>query len=109
MNFFSPADVAQNYIQIGKSKANTPVLKAVILAVMAGLFIGISAIASTTVAVAVEPASLGKFLGAIIFPGGLTMVLIAGSELFTGNCLLIIPVLEKTIRLRRMLKSLVLV
>ena len=66
MNFFSPADVAQNYIQIGKSKANTPVLKAVILAVMAGLFIGISAIASTTVAVAVEPASLGKFLGAII-------------------------------------------
>ncbi len=109
MNFFSPADVAQNYIQIGRSKANTPLIKTIVLAIMAGLFIGISAIASTTVAVAVEPASLGKFLGAIIFPGGLTMVLIAGSELFTGNCLLIIPVLEKTIRLRRMFKNLALV
>ena len=109
MNFFSPADVAQNYIQIGKSKANTPTIKLIVLAVMAGLFIAISGIAATTVAVAVEPAALGKFLGAIIFPGGLTMVLIAGSELFTGNCLLIIPVLEKTIRLGKMIKNLVLV
>ncbi len=109
MNFFSPADVAQNYIQIGKSKANTPDAKTILLAVMAGLFIAIGGIAATTVAVAVEPAALGKFLGAIIFPGGLTMVLIAGSELFTGNCLLIIPVLEKAIRLRRMIKNLVLV
>ena len=109
MNFFSPADVAQNYISIGKSKANTPTVKLIVLAIMAGLFIAISGIAATTVAVAIEPASLGKFLGAIIFPGGLTMVLIAGSELFTGNCLLIIPVLEKAIRLRRMIKNLVLV
>ena len=109
MNFFSPADVAQNYISIGKSKANTPVIKTIILAIMAGLFIAIGGIAATTVAVAVKPAALGKFLGAIVFPGGLTMVLIAGSELFTGNCLLIIPVLEKSIQIRGMVKNLVLV
>lgn len=107
MNFFSPADVAQNYISIGKSKANTPTAKLVVLSIMAGLFIGIGGIAATTVAVAVKPEALGKLLGAIIFPGGLTMVLIAGSELFTGNCLLIIPLLEKAITGKSMFKSLV--
>lgn len=109
MNFFSPADVAQNYIQIGKSKANTPTAKLVILAILAGLFIAIGGIASTTVAVAIKPASLGKFLGALVFPGGLTMVLIAGSELFTGNCLLIVPLLEKAISLKKTIKHLILV
>ena len=108
MNFFSPADVAQNYIEIGRSKANTPTAKLIILAILAGLFVALGAIAATTVAVAVKPTSLGKFLGAIVFPGGLTMVLIAGSELFTGNCLLIIPFLEKAITAKKMIKSLVL-
>ena len=102
MNFFSPADVARNYIQIGKSKVNTPILKMIILAILAGAFIGVGGIASTTVAVAVEPPSLGKLLGACAFPGGLTMVLLAGSELFTGNCLLTIPLLEKEISFKGM-------
>lgn len=109
MNFFSPADVAQNYIQIGKSKVATPTAKLIVLAVLAGLFIAVGGIASTTVAVAVKPASLGKFLGAVVFPGGLTMVLIAGSELFTGNCLLVIPLLDKAISFKGLVKNLVLV
>lgn len=33
------------------------------------------------------------------------MVVLAGSELFTGNCLLIIPLLEREIRLRALLRS----
>ncbi len=105
MNFFSPNDVARNYIQIGKSKVNTPTGKMIILAVMAGVFIAIGGISATTVAVAVEPASLGKLLGAVVFPGGLTMVLIAGSELFTGNCLLIIPLLDKAVTFKGVLKN----
>ena len=37
------------------------------------------------------------------------MVLIAGSELFTGNCLLTIPLLEKEITVSQMLKNWVIV
>ena len=48
---------------------------------------------------------VGKVAGAAIFPAGLTMVVLAGSELFTGNCLLIIPLLEREIRLRALLRS----
>lgn len=105
MNLFSPADIAKNYIAIGKSKVNMPVAKMFLLAILAGMFIGLGGVAATTAAVSVPLASVGKFLGACIFPGGLTMVLLAGSELFTGNNLLTIPLLEKEITLGGMLKN----
>lgn len=105
MNFFSPAEVAKNYINIGKGKVNTPIPKMIILAILAGAFIAFGGVGATTVAVSVSEASLGKFLGACVFPGGLTMVLLAGSELFTGNCLLTIPLLEREIKFGGMIKN----
>lgn len=105
MNLFPPAEIAKNYIATGKAKANTPIGKMVILGILAGAFIGFGGTASTIVAVSVPYASVGKFLGACVFPGGLTMVLLAGSELFTGNCLLTIPLLEKEITVGAMLKN----
>ncbi len=109
MNLFSPSEVAGNYVGIGTSKVNTPVIRMFLLAIMAGAFIGVGALGCTTVGVSVKAASLGKFLGACVFPGGLTMCLLAGSELFTGNCLLAIPLLEKKITFGGMLKNWVVV
>ena len=105
MNFFSPAEVAKNYIATGKSKVNLSISKMLILSILAGAFIGFGGVGCTTVAVSIPYASLGKFIGACIFPGGLTMVLIAGSELFTGNCLLTIPLLEKEIKFSGMIRN----
>ena len=109
MNLFSPAEVAKNYIAAGKAKVALPIPRMLLLAVLAGVFIGVGGIASTTAAVSVAAPSLGKLLGACVFPGGLTMVLLAGSELFTGNCLLTIPLLEREITWGGMLKSWVVV
>ncbi len=105
MNFFTPAEVARNYIGTGKAKVDTPVRKMFLLAVLAGAFIAMGGVGATTVAVSVPLASVGKFVGACVFPGGLTMVLLAGSELFTGNTLLVIPLLEKEISPGGMLKN----
>ena len=105
MNFFSPAEVAKNYINTGRSKANLSVGKMLLLGILAGMFIAFGGIGATTAAVSIPLASVGKLVGAVIFPGGLTMVLLAGSELFTGNCLLVIPALEKQISVGRMLRS----
>ncbi|HBA62265.1 MAG TPA: FdhC protein [Lachnospiraceae bacterium] len=105
MNLFTPAEIAKNYIAIGKAKVNTPIGRMFLLAVLAGAFIGLGGVGATTAAVSIPYASVGKLVGACIFPGGLTMVLLAGSELFTGNTLLVIPLLEKEIRLAEMLKS----
>ena len=74
----SPKEIANNYIAIGKGKVNTPVAKMFILGILAGIFIAFGGVASTAAAVSIPLASVGKFLGACIFPGGLTMVLLAG-------------------------------
>ena len=41
----------------------------------------------------------------MIFPSGLAMVILAGSELFTGNSLIIVSFLEKRVSFRAMLKN----
>lgn len=105
MNLFTPAEVAKNYIAIGKGKVNIPIVKLIVLGLMAGAFVALGGVSSTAVAVSLSEASFGKFLGACIFPGGLTMVLLAGSELFTGNALLVIPLLEKEIKLGGVFKN----
>lgn len=71
----------------------------------AGLFIGFAGVASTTAAATVENASLGRLLSAVVFPAGMAMVLVAGSELFTGNNLIIVSVLEKKVKFYEMLKN----
>lgn len=101
----SPIEVARNFVEIGIHKVKLSIWKMVILGVFAGIFIGFAGIASTTISATVENGSVARLLSAAVFPAGMAMVLVAGSELFTGNNLIIISVLEKKIRLRSMLKN----
>ena len=94
-NMNSPAEVAKIYVGIGAGKTKLPIGRMLILSIFAGMFVAFVALGNQVVAVSVEAASLGKFLGACVFPGGLSMVVVAGSELFTGNSLMVIPVMEK--------------
>ncbi len=100
----TPGEIAKNYVEIGKGKVNTPPLKLFILGIMAGIFIGIGAIAYE-MATATIGGAIGKLVGACMFPAGLALVLIAGSELFTGNCLLVIPLLEGEVKFSGVLKN----
>ena len=104
----TPKEIANNYIAIGKGKVNMPVAKMFVLGILAGMFIAVGGIASATAGAAL-PGAAGKIVGACLFPGGLTMVLLAGSELFTGNCLLVIPLLKKEITIAGMLKNWIIV
>ncbi len=100
----TPAEIAQNYLGIGKKKVETPALKLFILGIMAGIFIGIGSIAYE-MATATIGGGLGKLVGACMFPAGLALVLIAGSELFTGNCLLVIPLLNGDVKFSGVLRN----
>lgn len=55
MNLFSPAQIAENYVSIGKSKVNTAIPKMFLLAVMAGVCIALGGVRATTAAVGVQP------------------------------------------------------
>ena len=105
MNLYTPAEVSKNYVAIGKGKVNTPIPKMFLLAVLAGAFIALGGAGAATASASISAASVAKLVGACIFPGGLTMILLAGGELFTGNCLLTIPLLEREIKAAGMLKN----
>lgn len=101
----SPLEIARNYVEIGIHKVRLSAFKMLVLGVFAGMFIGFAGIASCVGAVTVENASIARLISATLFPAGMAMVLVAGSELFTGNNLIIIALLEKKIRLHEMLKN----
>lgn len=101
----TPKQVAENYLSIAQAKANLPALKTLVLGIFAGMFIAFAAVGSAAAAATVKTASIAKFVTASIFPAGLAMVLVSGSELFTGNCLLFLPLAARKIRLSGMLKN----
>lgn len=101
----SPLEIVRNYIEVGIHKVNLSIYKMVLLGFLAGIFIGFAGIASTTASSTIASPSAARLLGAAVFPAGMAMVLIAGSELFTGNNLIIIAVLEKKVTVAKMLKN----
>mgnify|MGYP000296182284 CR=1 FL=1 len=101
----SPLEIARNYIEVGIHKVNLSIFKTILLGFFAGMFIGFAGIASTTASSTIGIASVAKLVGATVFPAGMAMVLVAGSELFTGNNLIILAVLEKKVTVWKMLKN----
>lgn len=105
----TPAQIAENYRAIGKGKANLPAGRMLALAIMAGAYIALAGVGAACAAVTVQSASVAKLISACIFPAGLAMVLLAGSELFTGNCMLSLPLATRDITLFQLVRSWVIV
>lgn len=101
----SPLEIAKNFVEIGIHKVKLSAFKMLILGIFAGMFIGFAGIAATTASATIANPSVAKLVGACVFPAGMAMVLIAGSELFTGNNLIMIAVLEKKVSVFAMLKN----
>jgi len=105
----TPAEIAKNFLSVGESKTRLPLVKMFLLAMLAGAFIGLAGLAASTATAGASSPGAGKVLGAAVFPAGLTMVLLAGSELFTGNCLILIPVLDGKVSSAAFLRNLLVV
>ena len=97
---YSPAEISERVAAAGESKTRLSALNMLLLGIFAGAFIALAGVAATFANVYV-----GKLAGACVFPCGLAMVVVAGSELFTGNNLIIISVLEKRSTVGGMLKN----
>jgi len=109
--FVAPAQVYKNLVTVSVGKANLSVGKMILLGVLAGCYIGFGAHLCTTVTTgwAGQFFGLCKFFGGAVFSVGLMLVVIAGAELFTGNCLMPLGLLERKITWGGMLKNWVIV
>ena len=103
--YVSPAEVCGNFLAVGERKAALPLDQMLVMAVLAGAFIALAGVASTWGSMLVENLSLRRLIAGCVFPAGLAMVVLTGTELFTGNCLMSIALLDRRITLPAMLRN----
>lgn len=94
------AQVAEDYCAAAEKRVTQSLPRLLLLGALAGAFIAFAGVAAS-----IGGALGGKLASATIFPIGLTMVLLAGSELFTGNCLFLMPLLRRNITAGHMLRN----
>lgn len=105
MNLFTAAETAANYANAGAAKAKLPISKMLVLGVLAGFLIGFPSCVTNMATYALDNNSTIRMISGLLFAFGLGMVVISGAELFTGNTLITISVLEKKATLAGMLRN----
>ena len=100
----SPPEIAKVYLQAGIKKVKLPYLKMFILGIYAGLYIASGGVCASVCSYRLSGGD-ARFYSGLVFPIGLMLCLCAGAELFTGNCLLVIPLFCKKIFITEMLIS----
>lgn len=87
-----PPEMAARAEAIGIRKIQVPLASTFTLAVLAGAFIALGALFSTTVAAGTSlewPYGLARVAAGLAFSLGLILVVVGGAELFTGNNLIV--------------------
>ncbi len=114
-SFFTPPEISEGLVSAGIKKASRSTERLLLLGFLAGCYIALAAHLATVVSTGWtaggEPVLYGlkKLLSGAVFSVGLMLVLIPGAELFTGNCLMPLALLEKRITMQGMLRNWILV
>lgn len=106
----TPASMERKNERVAQTKAKTDTASALVLSVMAGAFISLGATFMLVVkSDAALPFAATQLLGGLSFTLGLFLVLSAGAELFTGNCLMVMGPLAGRFSWGRLVRSWVVV
>jgi len=101
-----PAAMAQKAEAVGVTKGKLDTLTTILLGILAGVFIGLGAMFCTVVTTDIGLGfGLTKLLGGLAFCLGLILVVVAGAELFTGNCLMVMSWISGRVSLARLLRN----
>ncbi|MFH1577553.1 MAG: formate/nitrite transporter family protein [Candidatus Omnitrophota bacterium] len=94
--FLTPSEISKTIREIGEKKATATVFELLVFGVLAGIYIAFGANAAIAVLSGrTLDAGLARFLAGSVFSIGLMLVLIPGSELFTGNILMTIGLIYR--------------
>ena len=106
-----PAEMAVKAAETGIKKTGLDTLRMFLLAILAGAFIAMGAVFATTVSAGGSnlPYGITRLLSGMTFTLGLILVVVSGSELFTGNSLIVIAFANRRISLVSLLHNWVIV
>jgi formate transporter FocA len=105
---FIPPEMAAKAEDVGVKKARMGWRNTMALAVLAGAFIALGALFSTTVTAGVGsslPYGISRLLAGLSFCLGLILVIVAGAELFTGNNLIVMAWADRDISTDQVLRN----
>ena len=104
MNMLTSKEITKKWQGIAQGKAALSIGKCLALGLLAGMFIAFGALGSAIASSAIG-GGLGRLAGACVFPVGLMLVVLAGAELFTGNCLMAGPLSCGKVKLSGVLRN----
>ena len=81
MDYVKPQDIAGSMVAAGASKVNLPIKHLLIRGALAGAYLGVA----TSMAVGAALQTGQPIVGALVFPFGLCLVILLGTELITGS------------------------
>jgi formate transporter len=104
---YSPPEMATRAMETGVKKVALDTFSTFTLAILAGAFIAMGAVFATTVSAggSALPYGVVRLLAGLAFSLGLIMVVVAGSELFTGNNLIVMAFLNRNIRIGGLVRN----
>lgn len=105
------SEVIKNICHSAEIKTNRNTWNSFIKAILAGLFISFGAkgniIASANLIT--TNAGIAKFVGAVVFPVGLMSIVMMGLELFTSNCMNVVGIFHKKVKILNFIRNIVVV
>ncbi|WP_300519480.1 formate/nitrite transporter family protein [Aliiroseovarius sp.] len=98
LDAYKPSQIAELVEKAGVAKANLALGPLLTLAALAGAFIALGGAAFTMVMTGADP-GFGpvRLLGGVAFSLGLILVVVGGAELFTGNALMVMAVVDRLV------------
>lgn len=95
MNLSTPAEVTAAYAAAGAAKVKMSTAQLLLLGILAGFLIAMGGAVAGTASHAVTNLGLARVVSGVFFPFALATVILTGAELFTGNTLIVISVLDR--------------
>jgi formate/nitrite transporter FocA (FNT family) len=103
---YRPAEIGALIETAGVAKAALPAGRMLVLAVLAGCFVGFGAAAWCMAMAGVDPGfGPARVLGGVVFALGLILVVVGGAELFTGNALMVMAAVDRRITVGALLRN----
>lgn len=104
--FLSPVEISKSVSAIGEKKAAATIFDLFVFGILAGIYIAFGGNVSTAIlSGGTLDAGLARFLAGSVFSVGLMLVLIPGSELFTGNILMTVGFIYRKYSFVRVLRN----
>lgn len=106
LDAYKPAAIARLVEQAALDKAALPLDRLLTLSALAGAFIAFGGVFYLAVIAGADPAEGPlRFAGGLAFSLGLVLVVVGGAELFTGNALMVMAVVDRLLPARLLLRN----